>query len=645
MDRAAFRRALWAAAPAVAALVVYATTFDAGFLYDDESLIRTNRWVQDASVLPQLPLKPLLASPPMGTTNYYRPLVVILYNLTWQSLGGLPLAFHVLNVAMHMLNATLWLHLVRRITGTLGLTAVGAALLFAVHPLNVEVVAWPSCLPELGFTAFGLSALLCHVAAWSRNGAPARNFRAAAYVLFALSCSCKETALALVPLIVLLELWLRPGPAAPTRERLLAAGRTIVPYLGAAAMFFTARTVVLGGLIPPGGHGSRTVVDAFVNAPWLLFLYLKAMVIPSPLLVQHVVPLVKSAADPRFIFGIAIAGFGVAAIARLRRVRPDLAFAACVTLLPLLPALYLPALGRDPFAERYAYLGVAAFCWFCVGGAEALLRSGRVAAPRWALPSLLAAILLAAGARTAARSGDWHDNETLGLASMRDEPQAPIGYLLAGTFNLRAGRKDEALRIFQLGLSHVPESVELQQNAIGLGVELGRLSQDDAIAEYERLVPLASGSAPAQYNLGQALLQRGRLDSARTAFARALELAPGSVASMTALAVVASEQGDAQTAVAFCRRALAVDDHATAALQQLGIALMRTGDIPGAVSALERAVLLAPDDKESLSRLGVAYARAKRFDDARRAWEKALVIDPELASARQNLERLREMAP
>lgn len=632
------RRALWASAPAIAALVVYAITFRASFVYDDESLIRTNRWVQDAGVLPQLPLKPLLASPPMGTTNYYRPLVVILYNLTWQSLGGRPLAFHLLNVAVHMLNATLLLHLVRRVTGGPDAAAAGVALLFAVHPLNVEVVAWASCLPELAFTAFGLSAVLLHIAAWSRSGASARNLRLAAYASFGLACSCKETALAFVPLIVLLELWLR-------RERLLAALRAIIPYLGAAAVFFAARTAVLGGLIPPGGHGSRTLADALRNAPWLLMLYVKSMLLPSPLLVEHVIELVKSAADPRFILGTVVVVAGIAGIVRLRRARPDLAFAACLALFPVLPALYLPALGRDPFAERYAYLGVAGFCWFGVAGAEALIRSGRIAAPRWALPALLAAIVLAAGARTAARATEWRDNETLGLASMRDEPRAAIGYMLAGSFNLREGRKDEALRIFREGLSLVPESVELQQSSIGLGLELGRLTQDDAIAEYERLVPLASGSAPAQFNLGQALLQRGRLDAAKTAFTRALELAPKSVASMNALAVVASEQGDAATSVAYCRRALAIDDHSTAALQQLGVALLRLGDVPGAIAALERAVALAPDDKESLSRLGVAYARAKRFDDARRAWERALVIDPELASARQNLDRLNQMAP
>jgi len=631
-------------APAAAALIVYAMTIGAAFLYDDDVLIRTNRWVQDPSVLAQLPFKPLLANSPMGSTNYYRPVVNVLYNLTWQGGGGRPFAFHLLNVVMHMLNATLVFQLVRRVAGVREAIAAGIALLFAVHPLNTEVVAWPSCLPELGYTLFGLSALLLHVTSWSLEGRPALTYRAAAGALFLLACGCKETALAFVPLALVLELWLRPGHVTGRGDRWVPAMRAIVPYLGAAVLFFAARTAVLGGLIPHGGKGSRTVSDALLNAPWLLLLYVKSMLVPSPLLVEHIVPLVKSAGDPRFLVGVAAVATGIIAIVRLRHARPDLAFAACLALIPVLPALYLPALGRDPFAERYAYLGVAGFCWVIVGAADALIRSGRVAMPRWALPALLGALLLAAGARTAARCADWRDDETLGRASMRDVPAAPIGYLLAGNWHLRQGRKDEALRVFEEGLARVPESVELQQNAIGLGIQLGRLTPDDAIARYERLVPLAAGSAAAQFNLGQALLQKGRLDAAKTAFTRALELSPSSVASMTALAVVASKEGDDATAVALCRRALAVDDHSTAALQQLGVALMRQGDMAGAVASLERAVKLDPDDKESLSRLGVAYARTGRLDEARRAWEQALTIDPHFEGARQNLERLRQMA-
>lgn len=642
VDTADRRRSLFAAAPALAALIVYAITLGAGFLYDDELLIRTNRWVQDGHALLQLPFKPLLASPPMGTTNYYRPAVVVLYNLTWQSLGGSPLAFHLLNVALHMLNATLVFQLVRRLSGSKDSVAFGAALLFAVHPLNVEVVAWPSCLPELSYVAFGLAALLLHMAAWTRPNATARRFRMAAYALFALACSCKETAVAFVPLIVLLELWLRPRPAGGKSPKTAASVSAVVPYIAAAAVYSVARIAVLGGLAGGIARGSHSATDALWNAPWLLLLYVKAMILPSPLLVEHVIALVTSPADTGFLLGAVAAAAGVAAIIRLRRKDPDLAFAACLTLVPLLPALYLPALGRDPFAERYAYLAVAGFCWFFVGGVERLTRQSPIAQRSWALPAFACALAIVAGARSVARCGDWHDDGTLGAASMRDEPRAPIGYLLAGNWANREGRKDEALRIFERGAVQLPDNVELPQNAIALGLELGRKTQADATAAYEQLAPKAAGNASAQYNLGQSLLQSGRLDEAEAAFTRSLELSPASVASMTALAVVASQKGDFTGSVALCRRALAVDARATATLQQLGVALMRTGDVPGAVAALENAMQLDPADKETLNRLGVAYARSGRFDDARRVWERALAIDPGFAGARQNLERLRQ---
>jgi Flp pilus assembly protein TadD len=310
---------------------------------------------------------------------------------------------------------------------------------------------------------------------------------------------------------------------------------------------------------------------------------------------------------------------------------------------PVLPALYLPALGRDPFAERYAYLGIAGTCWLILGSVDTLLGARRAAAPRWAMPSLLTVLVVGASARTIVRCGDWHDDESLGRASMRDEPRAAIGYLLVGNWQARSGRKGDALTTFEDGVAHAGDSVDLQINAIGLGTELGRVGPEEAIAAYQRLVPLAPGNASIPFNLGQVLLESGRRDEARAAFTHALELAPASVGALTALAVIASQDGDTAASVAFCRRALAVDDHSTAALQQLGVALMRSGDFPGAVAALERAVKLDPGDKDSLSRLGVAYARTGRLDDARRAFEQALAIDPNFESARQNLERLRRM--
>src|SRR5262245_61092267 len=140
------RRSLWSLAPAVAALLAYAATLGAGYLYDDAAFLRDNRYVQDASLLWRLPAMPFLSSPAMGNTNYYRPVVSFVDNLAWQSLGGRPVAFHLLSVLIHMTNATLLMLLVRRVSERPPLVAIGAGVLFAVHPLSTEAVAWPSCL-------------------------------------------------------------------------------------------------------------------------------------------------------------------------------------------------------------------------------------------------------------------------------------------------------------------------------------------------------------------------------------------------------------------------------------------------------------------------------------------------------------------
>ncbi len=634
------RRSPWIALPAAAAALVYAISLGSGFVYDDEALIRTNHWVHDASALPHLLGRPLLASPPMGTTNYYRPLVVTLYNLCWQIGGGSPAAFHTQNVALHMLNATLVFFLVRRFSRDA--TAAGAAVLFAVHPLNVEVVAWASGLPELTYAALGLSALLLHLASWERTGAAARRSRAAAWVAFGLACSCKETALVFLPLIVLAERWLRAGDPA-RRPGWARASRAAVPYLIPAAIYFAARFAVLGGWVAQGAHARRTLFDAVWNAPWLLFRYLRFMAFPSPLLIEHAITLARGAADPRFVLGLLGVGAGAYGVVRLAVRNPVPAFATCLTVLPILPALYVPALGRDPFAERYAYLGVVGFTWLIVAGLDGWLASTRPAAPRTA-PAIVAAIAVVLAIRSIARERDWKNDGTLGSASMRDEPRAAIGYLLAGDWAKRQGDKVEALRNFEAGVARIPDSLELQQESSALGIELGRGSEDK-IDAYARLAASAPASASTQFNLGQVLLDAGRLDEAASAFERALALEPRSVQPLTALAVVASRRGDAAGAIAYCRRALAIDERSVPAWQQLGVALSRSGDDAGAVSALERAVALAPDEAEGLSRLGALYAKSGRIDDARRVLRRALELDPGLASARQNLDRVNRMAP
>jgi tetratricopeptide (TPR) repeat protein len=632
------RRRLWALLPAVAALLVYASTFRGEFVYDDEVLIQKNPAVRDLGFLPKLAVTPLFATIGSGGTNYYRPVPMGVYNALWQVGGGSAAPFHLMSVLVHMINAVLLMLLVRRVSGPNDLVAVGAATLFAVHPLGTEAVAWASGLPELTYAALSVATLMLHVASWSRTGRAAWAWRASACATFVLACLCKETALAVVPLIAFLELWIRPVRA----ERLAggtAAAWRVTPYLLAAALYLAARSAVLGGLVPPAAHKDLTIADAALSAGWLILSYLHLMIAPWTLLVDRVGEPVSGAFQFRFLLPAALLVGAMVLVVRLARRCPDLAFATALAVVPLIPALYLPALGRDLIAERYAYLPLAGLCWLAIGGADAMA-AARIENPGRTVAALTIVLVVAAGARTIARNADWRDNGSLGGATIRDEPGAAVGYLLVGNWDATHGRKEDALRVFEAGLARLPDRSELRMNQLVLGQELGRLSADQAIASYRELASRAPSNPTIAFNLGQALLTAGRLEEAEAAFRRALELAPASVSTLTALSVVASGRGDHETAARLCRRAIGIDGRSTAAYQQLGVSLLRSGDTNGAIDAFERSVAIDPSDKEGLTRLGVAYAKAGRMDDARRAWERALAIDPGFAKARSYLERL-----
>ncbi len=382
-----------------------------------------------------------------------------------------------------------------------------------------------------------------------------------------------------------------------------------------------------------------------LNAPLLLLSYLGKMLLPVRLLAHHVFEPITSAAHPGFLLALPGVLLMVALVLWMARRAPDLAFAASLACLPLLPVLYVPALGTNAFAERYAYLPTAGMTWLVVGLAAALARRLGVRMPRAATVGVVVLLAAPAAVTTVRRNADWHDDLRIAEAILRTEPRAETAYLLLTTWYSERGEPERALEVAERGLDVLPNRPELRAGATRLRLELGHIDAEHALAEYQRFVEEYSRADSVWFNLGQAYLQLDRLDEARDAFRHSLELYPNSDGAVVALAVIASlERRDAE-AVELCRRAIAIYSRSMLAWQQLGVSLLRLDDVPGAVEALERAVEIAPREPDALARLGVAYARAGRLEQARRSWNTALEIDPAHAAARRNLERLERQQP
>lgn len=634
----------WAVVPPLAALAVYSNTLDAEFVYDDVQQIVKNPWVKELRHLPHTLTQPVWAFHTAIPTNYYRPVQMGLYNLLWTASGGTPFLFHAANVLLHVLNTLVFASLIRRVS-TDRTTAFGAALLFAVHPLNTEAVAWIACVPELTYTLLVLASLHLHVASWTAAPSRRRLFMIGAVFVFLIGAFSKETALTSIVLVFFLEMRVRPfrGDEQFGARTLLAetprALRSCVPYALAGVAYLLVRMTVVGG-VAPLSRSNLGAVDALINAPTLLASYMGKMIAPRGLLAHHVFDPLASISDIRFLVGVLSVGLAGVVVLLLVWRRPVLAFAGLMACVPLLPVLYLPAAGASAFAERYAYLPTAGMTWLAVGAFA--MFAARLRPARWSRWVVAASLVLAipAAVATVRRNDDWHDDFRLATSMVATEPRARIGYSLLGNWHSNHDDPHEALEVYREGLRVLPDVAAFKAAIVRLRSELGTLSDRQAIDEYRRLLRQTPDEFSIHFNLGNAYLREGRLSEAEEAFNRSLQVRPTAHAALVAMAVIAWRRGEFAESVDYCRQAVSIYSGDALAHQQLGVGLLELGDIPGAVAALEKAVALEPDDKEALSRLGVAYATARRGGDARRCWEKALEIDPDFAKARRNLERL-----
>jgi tetratricopeptide (TPR) repeat protein len=166
---------------------------------------------------------------------------------------------------------------------------------------------------------------------------------------------------------------------------------------------------------------------------------------------------------------------------------------------------------------------------------------------------------------------------------------------------------------------------------------LARGRIDNAILCYERSLALDPRLADAHNNLGIALVQHGRIDDAIAHYERALIVSPGHVNAHSNLGVAFVQQGRIDDAVTHYERVLAINPDHVEAHNNLGVALVQQGRIDDAVTHYERALALQPNNADAHNNLGVALMRQGRMDDAEARHRRVLAINPHHPDAHNEL--------
>jgi tetratricopeptide (TPR) repeat protein len=621
----------------------------------------------------------------------YTPLVYTLYALTaWlpgllaanATAAVIPAAwlFHSLNCLLHLLNALMvWqiLHLLLRRTQPavtapdtasrslpLEWAAWGGALLFAVHPIQVEAVAWVAGLKDVLHGFLALAAVwfyLQYTDAASEPVADATDSSRLNYGLasgaYILALLAKPTAV-VIPLIVwVLASW---GWQLSWRRQIRGLAAWI---LIAVAWVFLTRWIQPGSYLafePPLWTRPLIAGDA------VLF-YLYKLIWPLQFGPDY-------GRTPQYVLAhgwIYLTGLAPLALLTLlwlkRRRLSWLVTAAAIFVVGLLPVLGLISFAFQRYstvADRYAYLAMLGPALALAGGLVRLRKKTAIVCGAVVLGLfLLRSILLVPY---------WHDTTTffnhalevnphsflahsnLGFVlaeqrqdaqaihhlneALRIDPESAVTYLNLGNAMDRQGKNKEAIQYYGEALRIVPNYARAHTN---LGLSLAKQGNyDEALKHHREALRIEPRFADAHLNLADVLARQGNLEAAEQHYTEAIRLAPGSVKAHSRYAVALAIQKRFDEANYHFAEALRLQPNSARAHANLAGVLVQQMKLPEAEQHYREAIRLDPQYKNAHLRLSTVLAAQGKFGGAKHHIREVLRMDPDNPAARQILERI-----
>jgi Flp pilus assembly protein TadD len=537
------------------AALAFLDTLGAGFVWDDKHLIVGNTLVRQASPLPALASDFWQEG---ERTDFYRPLVSLSYFAEFRLWGLWPGGYHAANLVYHLAAVFAVTWAARALFGGAP-AAMVAGIVFAIHPIHTESVAFISGRPAVLAGAFLAGAFVLYARARRLN----RRASAGSLVLFAAALLSKEIAVAFPLILVAWELT-RPvavatlppeTSAGPAARRL---GGRLAPYLALAGAFFCLRWLVLGVPIARGldrtGFGARSIfaLNAFGE-------YLRLLVLPWPPAPDRVADGAFSTWTIGALAALALIVVGLAWSWRFSRI-PSFLFAWF--LLTLLPASPLVP-GRAPqIAERFLYAPLIAWGWLLGWGTAAAWERGWLRTPARRRVALVAAGVAVAGAigLTALRNRDWRDEYHLFTRMAASEPRSYLAPLNLGHLHVHAGDPGRAVAEFRRALELRPESPPV---LLGLALVESRLGAHERAIRYaERARDLAPQGDLIHAQLGAIYGIAGRYPEAAASFKESVRRNPRRLEARANLAVALADAGrlpEAAEALAEAERVLAAE--------------------------------------------------------------------------------------
>ena len=607
------RALIFAVVLAAVTILAYRPAWHGGFLWDDDAYIINNELLTAPQGWQRMWFS-------LDSPSQYFPLTYSTFRIEHALWGLNTTGYHWVNLLLHVGNALLvWAVLARlRVPGSWL-----AAAIFALHPVQVESVAWITERKNVLMGFFFLLTLLGWIAFIDKRTRRPWIFYCLALIFYVLALSAKATACTL-PAALFLILWLQKKPI--TMRRLTQ----IVPFvvlgvgMGLLAVWWeryhqgTNRDVFpFLGPIERILLATRAVWFYLSKIFWpsdLTFIYPRWNISPADLL-DYIWLLAGIAACAAIYFLRRYFGRGV-----------EVAAAFFVsTLSPVLGFIMLFTFRYTFVADHYQYLA-------CIGpialtSAGIVSLSGKFAQYRAVITSVALLVVSSLWTLTWRQASTYTDIETLWRTTLARNPECWMAHTNLGLVFLEKGKIDDGIAHYRSALQMQPDSWDAEYN-LGTAL-LGKNQVDEAILHCERAVRMRPTDPDALVSLGNAVFQKGRIDEAIAHYQKAMVLHPDHFLARYSLGHALLEKGELDSAIQVCRSALLlrpsdVDCHTT-----LAIALEEKGDPAEAIQHYQKALELAPRSIPTLTNLAwlLATSQDATFRNGPKAVELARQAD------------------
>jgi len=585
--------------------IVYANSLRNDFTnWDDPGLVLENTAIRSLDFQNILHI----FTPRVGHT--YQPVRVLSYAIDYHFWKLNPTGYHIGNTLLHAVSAIfLYLVLIKilnaitpnRSEGSNRIVALVSVLLFVVHPVNVESVAW------IASRKYGLLAFFSFLSLYffikssekKRQGILYYSFSIAAYALSLLSSPVSVT---LIGLFFLYDYCRFSGTNVITmlKDRFVY----YIPYGLMSAIHFAVLWNVLSS-------GPKPTVQAhYMDNPFytlltmlqVLFDYIKNLMFPFWLNNRYIARPPLSVFEIKVIISIGVL-LVLVAFVLIKARRGEKLSLFCVgwffvTLAPVLNVIPI----STKMADRYLYLpAVGMFLWFSSGLYGLLVEKQHRTYRLSVFLALVTTIVFTFSILTFQRNKVWRNSETLWTDSLKKNTRNYIAH-----------------------------------NALGNALA-GRGKFEEAVAHYSEALRIQPDFAGAHTNLGLVLAQRRQFDEAINHFSEALQIEPDLAEAHNGLGSVLAKQEKLNDAFRHFSEALRIEPDYAEAYYNVGMIMVQQEEYEKAIGHFSKTIQIRPGDAEAHYRLGLVFQTLGRLDEAKDHYFQAIRIEPKLVSAYNNL--------